>query len=146
MLKSPKEKGSSFEREIAVTLKDIDPTVRRAIMSGAIGNILETECGDISNSLGLTIECKRTEKLKPYEFYDQAVREAKKNTIPVVAMRSNNKQALALLSWSDFRQLLSAAPSQKVAFSKPKREAIDTASSSTTLSLSKAWQTRKKNK
>ena len=100
---NPKNKGQSFEYEIRDSLRKIDPKVRRSVMSGAIGKTLRSEQGDIATSLGLCIECKRTEKLKPYEFYQQAVEENEnKNKIPIVVMRSNNKEALTLLSWKDF--------------------------------------------
>ena len=103
---NPRDKGKAFEYEIRDSLKYLDPKVRRSIMSGAIGSSIQSEEGDISNSIGLCIECKRTEKLKPYEFYDQAVsNNTSPGRIPVVVMKSNRREILALVSWSDFLRM-----------------------------------------
>lgn len=104
-----KNKGTSFEYEIRDTLKYLDDEIRRTVMSGAIGSMLSSESGDICTHIGLCVECKRTERLKPYDYYEQALRESKSGNTPVVAMRSNFKPALALLAWSDFVEIYAAA-------------------------------------
>lgn len=145
-----KDKGTGFEREIVESLKNIDPKIRRSIMSGAIGNILETERGDINNSIGLCIECKRTEKLKPYDFYTQAKEENNNpNKIPIVVMRSNNREALALLSWEDFLAIykksiengLLEKPQHKKPNGKPPKLSLEETAG---LKFSKLKQTQKK--
>ncbi len=147
-----KKKGTDFEREIVKSLKDIDPKIRRSIMSGAIGNILETEKGDLyCPGLNLTIECKRTEKIKPYEFYEQAKEEARQDTIPVVVFRSNNRETLVLLSWDHFRtNYLSTSgnvgANRQSRNPKPTRSVTEKASHTETLAFNKSWQTRKPSK
>ena len=115
----------SFEYEIRDSLRTIDPRARRSIMSGAIGKTLLSEQGDVANKIGLCIECKRTEKLSPYEFYEQAKsNNSQAGNISIVAMRSNNREALALLSWSDFlliyQQAMKDGTVYKPSFEKPK--------------------------
>lgn len=109
MILHKKEKGSNFEREIAESLKPLDHKARRSLGSGAFGSVLSSDKSDIATDLPIAIECKRTEKLKPYEFYEQARAASDTTKIPVVAMRSNGKQTLALLEWKNFITLLEYA-------------------------------------
>jgi len=143
-----KNKGQAFEYEIRDTLKKLDPKVRRSIMSGALKNIFDSDQSDIATSLPIAVECKRTEKVNIYKFYEQAKTENKDKTkMPVVAVRSNRKEALAVLSWEDFIRLLKFSLSGgymgKEKISKPKKPKKLSSQETSKLRFSKEWSARR---
>jgi hypothetical protein len=94
------EKGRSLELDIAKDLRDhkLDPWAKRMPRSGAIEGLRS----DIYTELPIRIECKRQEKWKPEEYYQQAVDSARPTEIPVVVMMKNEGVPMTLLSWNDF--------------------------------------------
>lgn len=105
-LKSPKQKGTRLELDFRDMLIDyeLDKQARRTPLSGA----LEGWKSDITTKLPFAIECKNTERLKPREFYEQAVRginlgSGKK---PVVVMKSNRTPIFVMMNADDWCQLV----------------------------------------
>ena len=123
MIKHVKAKGSSFEREIAKDLRDagLDKTAKRMVLSGAIDGFKS----DIQTKLPICIEAKRQEKWKVMKFYKQAVASARNNELPIVVMKKNRQDPMALLSWKDliylFQLALEGGWSAQLGFSKKKQ-------------------------
>lgn len=94
-----REKGKDFERQIAKDLREsgLDKNARRMPASGA----LEDLKSDIITSLPIHIEAKRQEKWDVDKFYQQAFNGKKQHETPIVVMKKNRKDAMALLSWKD---------------------------------------------
>lgn len=102
MLKSPKDKGSSFEREIVNKIREagLDKYARRSIMSGAA-----FEPADLHTSLPYAIECKNLAKMAIYKLWDQAKRQATASKLPLLVTKANFKPALAILDFDHFLEL-----------------------------------------
>ncbi len=101
MLVHKKQKGSNFERDIAKDIaKTLDPHAKRMVLSGAVFG-LET---DIWTKLPFAFELKRHEKIKLYEFWNQAKLQAGYKA-PVLVVKSSNKEELAIMNWKDWLEL-----------------------------------------
>ena len=102
-----KHKGNAFERKIANDIKEygLDKNARRSIMSGAV-----FEAGDLKTKLDYYIECKHRKKINVYSFWHQIKREVSKHIgtrkKPLVVMRKDGEDILAVLDWYDFLNLL----------------------------------------
>ena len=108
MLKSPKQKGSRLEREVAERIRSsgLDKTASRMPLSGAM------EClkSDIFTKLPISVECKNQESWKPLEYLNQAKSGAKQNEIPVVIMSKNRlPEPIVMLELKDFIWILQLA-------------------------------------
>lgn len=82
-----KAKGSRLEREFAKMIrhKGLDDTASRMVLSGAAWN-LKT---DINTTLPYAFECKNQEKMKFWEWWEQA-KEAEQPFVPAVLVHSAN--------------------------------------------------------
>ena len=99
MSKSQRDKGASFEREIAGMLSDRLGCVVKRNLSQSRGG--EQEGSDIT--LGpFAIECKRRAKLSVMEWLDQAQRDAG-DKIPLVVARADGRRAILIM---DFEQAI----------------------------------------
>ena len=98
-----RQKGKRGEVELAHLLSEYGFRCRRGQQySGANGD------ADVVGIPGVHIECKRTNRLKPYDFLAQARRDARDGEMPVVMMRSDRQDWLALMSLDDLMTLLLA--------------------------------------
>jgi Holliday junction resolvase len=106
MIKSPKQKGNSFERQIAEALRDsgIEAKAQRQPMSGASGMLP----GDI-HSNRFTFECKFYKSMAIYKIWEQCIRAAKPTRPPVLALKANNKTPLIAMSLDDWIELVQYA-------------------------------------
>jgi Holliday junction resolvase len=102
-----RQKGKSFEREIAQDLREagLDKNARRMPCSGA----LEDLKADIITDLPIHLECKRQEKWNVEKFYQQALEGKKQHQVAIVVMRKNNKTTMAMLAWKDLIWFLQLA-------------------------------------
>lgn len=95
-----KQKGKRGELEAAKVLRDLGfDDVRRTVQYNG-----QAEEGqpDLCGIPGVHLEVKRTERIKLYDFWDQAVRDADEGETPVVMVRSNGKPWLMVTAVSDW--------------------------------------------
>lgn len=103
MPRTKRQKGNGFELEIAKSLREtVDPDAKRMPLSGAMWGFES----DIFTRLPISIECKRQEKTKFQEWYEQACNETSPSKIPVVVWRENNGQPFAFLKWNDLLEIM----------------------------------------
>ena len=94
-------KGVRGEREVAELLRSWGFNARRSQQyNGRDGG------ADVAHDIaGVHVEVKLTERLAPYQFMAQAVRDAKGTELPTVWMRSNNQGWLVMVRASDLLEL-----------------------------------------
>ena len=100
-----KAKGSAFERQLAQDIVDagIDPYARRQVLSGSVFGLE----GDVrSAKFPFTVEAKRHEKIKLYEFWNQAEQQNVAPKRPLLVVKSSGKETLAVLRWSDLLETI----------------------------------------
>lgn len=94
---SKKAKGSRLERKVAELYRryDIDPKATRMPMSGAMTHFK----GDIwkPNDYAYIDECKNSERIKLWEFWEQAESQATGARIPILHISSNNRPILTVM-------------------------------------------------
>ena len=102
MSKSQRDKGASFEREIANLLTvELGMVVKRNLSQTRGG---KDEGSDITVGRW-SLECKRRAKIAVYDFLDQALRDAQGKT-PVVVARADGRRAIAILDLEAFIPLM----------------------------------------
>ena len=99
-----KQKGARGERELAAKLRFLGMDARRGQQySGANGD------ADVVGLPGIHIECKRVERLRLEEAYEQSRRDAARlGDIPTVMHRKNGGNWLVTLSLEHFLSLYKA--------------------------------------
>jgi len=104
MLKYPKAKGSALERRVAQKIRrsGLDSTASRMILSGAAFG-LET---DIRTKLPFRFEVKNQEKVKLWEWWEQAERGRKPMMPPVLVVGGNHRNQLAIMALDDWLNLV----------------------------------------
>ena len=104
--RSAQAKGRRAEIELAAYLQEKGYT---AAAPGAPLNYGKE--ADITGVNGLHIECKRHEKIEVNKWYTQAAEDAERmqDGKPVVIFRQNRRQWMAVLSLSDFLDLIGGA-------------------------------------
>ena len=102
MSKFPREKGKRFERQLACALREYGyDTHRTAQHCGKAG-----DAADVAGLPGIWIEAKHQEKMRLYDWYEQAVRDsAGTGLIPVVVHKQNNKDVLVTLNLENFMEI-----------------------------------------
>lgn len=99
-----RDKGARYEREIANYFRDYGYEAHRtAQFRGNTG-----QAADVEGVPHIHIECKHQERLQPYDWIEQAVRDsnaAGKGDKPVVLMRKNGKETLAVMRLDDWFEL-----------------------------------------
>ena len=96
-----KQKGARFERQLASKFRDYGYEARRTAQY--CGNT-----GDASDVVGLPrihIEAKHQERMQLYEWMDQAKRDAKEGSKPVVFHKKNNADILVTMRFDDWMEL-----------------------------------------
>ena len=101
MTKMQRNKGASYEREVAQELSDwLGVDCKRKLGAARDG-------GDDIQVGQFRIECKRHETTKVWEWYEQARTNAVGGEeIPVVVFRRSRSESMALLSFTDFMRLM----------------------------------------
>ena len=99
-----KAKGSKAERAVATAIrrKGLDDTATRMPLSGAAFG-LET---DLKTKLNFSFEVKQQEKIKLWEWWEQAERGRKPFKPPVLVVGSNSRQKLCVMLLDDWLDLL----------------------------------------
>lgn len=96
-----RRKGKTGELELARKLREYGWDCRRGQQySGASGD------ADVVGIPGIHIECKRRNRLEPYEYISQARHDARKGELPVVFMRRDNSDWLVLMDFDTAMQLI----------------------------------------
>ena len=99
-----RDKGAGFEREIATLLSDhLGRCVRRNLAQSRGG---KQEGGDLVAG-NFSFECKRRASLAFYNWLEQATEDAGPDRVPVVIVRADRKQPVAILALADLMPLLS---------------------------------------
>ena len=103
MGKMSRDKGKRYERELASMFREYGYTEARRT-SQYCGNT-----GDASDVIGLPgihIEAKHQEKIKIYNWMNQAIHDSTKSgNIPVVFFRSNKKETLVCMRFNDWMNM-----------------------------------------
>lgn len=104
MGKMSRDKGARFERQIAAFFRDWGyDTYRTAQVCGYTG-----QAADVEGLPFIHIEAKHCEKMHLYDWYAQAERDAraaKRNEMPVVIHKANNKPILVTMSLPHFAEI-----------------------------------------
>lgn len=96
-------KGASGELEAADALSEVLGDCRRTVQYSGRAGTADVVC---EYAPGLHIEVKRTERLNPYAFIDQAIRDATASKrVPLVVCRSSYKPWLIVCRLSDLPAL-----------------------------------------
>lgn len=95
---SKKAKGNRLERKVAEMYRhyDIDKKATRMPMSGAMNHFK----GDIwkPNDYAYLDECKNSERVRLWEWWEQASEQASGARIPVLHVSANNRPILTILT------------------------------------------------
>lgn len=97
-------KGARGELEAVAVLDAMGFDCRRTVQYNGKAGDADVVC----EGLPVHFEVKRTERLSPYQFMDQAIRDAKARNIPCVMMKSNNKPWLVTVRAVDLIALAEA--------------------------------------
>lgn len=96
-----RRKGKTGEIELARKLREYGWDCRRGQQySGANGD------ADVVGIPGIHIECKRRNRLEPYEYIAQAQHDAREGELPIVFMRRDYSDWLALMDFDTAMQLI----------------------------------------
>jgi len=100
-----RRKGKAGELEAAHLMMRLGFHARRSVQyNGQAGD------ADLATNLrGVHVEVKYTERLSPYAFIDQAVRDSRGRALPVVLMRSTRRPWLVCCRADDLWSLIDAA-------------------------------------
>lgn len=103
-MKKPREKGRRAELKYAKIWRQIDPDSKRMPRSGAIQGFE----ADIFTVLPFKIEIKNQEKVKFWEWWNQA-RERAFGKTPLLGITGNFREELVVLRFRDFVAFLKEA-------------------------------------
>lgn len=92
-------KGARGELEAALLLMQLGLQARRSVQYNGLAGGADIA---LDASVPLHVEVKRTERLRPYEFIEQAQRDCKKPNVPIVLMRSSHKPWLVMMTAADW--------------------------------------------
>jgi len=102
-------KGKAGEREFSKFLRDHGYADARR---GQQFNGLDGE--DVVGLRYIHIECKRIERLNIQDALDQSIRDAKENTLPIVAHRKNRGKWMITMDAGDWLKIYAAADMEKL--------------------------------
>lgn len=98
-----KDKGARFERQLAGMFRNYGYTDARrtAQYCGNTG-----EASDVVGLPGIHVEAKHQEKMRLYDWMDQAKRDSSgRDEKPVVFHKKNNAEVLVTLRFDDFMEI-----------------------------------------
>ena len=98
-----RQKGAAAERELAKVLTEAGFPARRGQQFSGSPDSPDVVCPSLP---GWHLECKRVEAGNPYNWLDQATRDAGDDQRPLVCHRRNGREWLAVLRLSDLLPLL----------------------------------------
>ena len=93
-----RDKGKRGELEAVAVLDALGLDCRRSVQYCGRSGDADITC----DRFDAHVEVKRTERLNPYAFIDQAIRDSKGRRPPLVMMRSSNRPWLVMLRAVDF--------------------------------------------
>lgn len=96
MGKSQRVKGHQFERDLAISLRTLDPTAKRHL------EYQEGAGYDIDTKLPLTIQCKAGARPPWLKSIMEAIKVAPQGRYPVGAVKVDNVGEFAVMQWDDF--------------------------------------------
>ncbi len=100
MSRSQRDKGASFEREIANYLSDrLGRVVKRKLAQARDG-------GDDIQIGKFRIECKRRSRISIYPWIVQALESCASGDVPIVIARGDGHSAVAIMLLDDFTPML----------------------------------------
>ena len=99
------QKGKRGERELATWLTERGHPARRGQQYSGSPDSPDVVCPSLA---GLHFEAKRVERLRLHESIEQAIADAGKGMVPIVAHKANRRPWLAILRLDDLIQLLEA--------------------------------------
>ena len=102
------QKGKRGERELAAWLTERGHPARRGQQYSGSPDSPDVVCP----SLPIHFEAKRTERLRLHEAMQQAVDDAGKGMVPIVAHKANRKPWLAVMRLSDLMALIQSMEAQ----------------------------------
>ena len=98
--RSSQRKGADGERELAALLREYGYPVERG------GSLSFGEVPDLTGLPGVHIECKRAEQLRPYDWLEQAERDAARfGGMPAVFFRRSRSPWLVVMKLEDWIQV-----------------------------------------
>lgn len=104
MGKMSRDKGARFEREVAALFHagGFGKAYRSAQYCGYTGH-----AADVEGVPGIHIECKHSEKMRLYDWMEQATRDAEAHgtDLPVVIHKQNHKDVLVTMRWEDWIEI-----------------------------------------
>ncbi len=101
MAKISRQRGASYEREVANEIFDVlGVRIRRNLKQYQV-----SEEGDLILGTYL-IECKRRRKIAVHEFMEQADKACEPGQTPIVIMRADGEKSLAMMHLPDLLKLL----------------------------------------
>jgi hypothetical protein len=103
--KGRRDKGASFEREVAEMLRPIWPAARRNLSQTRTAKV---EGGDVQNTHPFHIECKRG-VATIQSAMRQAMRDCAESCAPVVVSRQDRGDTLVTMLAADWMSLVAAA-------------------------------------
>lgn len=118
--RSKKQKGMKLEKAFATMIrqKGLDDNAQRMVLSGAAFGF-ET---DIKTSLSYAFECKNTEKLSFWKFWEQTERGRKPFRPPVLVYSANFRPIICMLTAEDFLNLVKEVKDLEKIIEKLKQE------------------------
>ena len=103
--RSAKAKGRRLEAKVAAGYRhfEIDPTARPMPMSGAMAHFK----GDVwkKDDYYYLDECKNTERVQLWKFWEQAKSQAGSNRTPVLHISANNRPILTVIEFEEYLNL-----------------------------------------
>ncbi len=105
--KTSQRKGANGERELAALLREYGYPVERG------GSLSFGEVPDLVGLPGIHIECKRAERLQPYDWLAQAERDAVRfdDGLPAVFFRRSRSPWLVVMKLEDWMRIYLPPPS-----------------------------------
>lgn len=102
-----RQKGKRGELEFVHYLKDRNIEARRGQQYAGGGDSPDVIAGGILSNAH--IEVKRREAGNPYDWLEQAIRDAKAGKVPFVAHKRNGREWIAILDMDHFLQIMELA-------------------------------------
>ena len=95
-------KGKQFERWVARYLRNAGHESARRGQQHRGG----PDSPDVIGLDGFHVECKNTEKWRPYDFMAQAERDAADGEKPIVIAKKNRQKPLVIMRLDDFMEVI----------------------------------------